>query len=958
MIRFLLLFLLSSSSVLWSQSGSAAPANRWYCKGGSASRSQSSDTKIRMDKLKPAWTYELKEGLRAPPLVWDERIVVLESAPKGRAQLKVLSVDSGEVEIKSRVFSCQPQPKIAIWGRTIAIQIDPRRIKYWRQGYTRIFEGRLLAMKADIQDFVLVGNILHAIVGDDLYAFDSNSLRQKWMVKGMFRGEFAVVDKDVYAINYEYGDVTLQTYDALTGRKRLELDPLPAGDAPAQNATFGGSVQVSDDMISMRVAGRFQVRSWQEHNTLFIRRASSEQGIRLQPVAYGSTLAPVAFDGKKVIFHDTDRGRKQSLALLDCNTARYHRVMASEDWPELFKGGPIACRTFRHVIWAKDCAYRAGDRVLLRPGGVTERSPVPIRGGVLFVSNDGKEIRALRDSIYLKKKEERRLGPASGTVARGRSLLRNGKIVAGKLRYDSKFGQLARIRKNGKERIYDLAEVLIIEDGSGKVVMAPSLSSFAIGSARLDIMDKADSYCSLASKAIRAKDVAMARRFIDVASNLGAEEKTLSRVRKKLDVLEEKKALKNATMSAQIAAAEASKIAAIDERLWDRIKNLPDTIPRRFKVKRLRRLFRKYPGHRGGRDLVNTWLPKRLQVGDLKDPASWLDFVVAADQIEIEIVDAPSEDEKESTWEERQVGYHQHRWRKDIIGVRSKRLLVLTPLKNPAQVARCLALGETLCTALEKIFEQGEKKRTEALPLVIYLFPTQKSFVEYGAKRGMRGLDKLLGFYSPSERLTRLFFPDSEEQLETLRGTFIHELTHHWIWERCPLFSLRDSQRSTAPLRGAWIIEGFAEMMREFLYDPENRTFTSDNPRAHTLDVVGHADSSQLFPWKTLLDMTHGVLVNLPRKARPKLSVKLRWVVGGSALQDPTLVFYSQAGALCHFLWRAEGGRFRSELLNFVALFYQGKSASWSSEKALGMSPEELGKRVMRFAREKSSGTP
>lgn len=67
-----------------------------------------------------------------------------------------------------------------------------------------------------------------------------------------------------------------------------------------------------------------------------------------------------------------------------------------------------------------------------------------------------------------------------------------------------------------------------------------------------------------------------------------------------------------------------------------------------------------------------------------------------------------------------------------------------------------------------------------------------------------------------------------------------------------------------------------------------------------------------------------------------------------------TRLFYDQAAAACCYLFEAEGGARRQQLLDYLTAHYRGETPS--IEQAFGLPAAELGRRIEAWAKERSAG--
>jgi hypothetical protein len=303
-----------------------------------------------------------------------------------------------------------------------------------------------------------------------------------------------------------------------------------------------------------------------------------------------------------------------------------------------------------------------------------------------------------------------------------------------------------------------------------------------------------------------------------------------------------------------------------------------------------------------------------------------------------------------STPAQRTVSLLAMQWRQDVVGLESRQLLIVTSVRRPGAISRCLALGELVCATLEKFFEKGTRRRATREPLTLILYPDEAEFDKESAKGGHGDMSWSAGFYSPSEELSRLYLPEDDVEFEQAIATLVHELTHQWIDQRCPTFGNVDANAgSKTP--GYWIVEGFASLIEELRFDPRRGTWSFD-PWNSALEVVAVADPSKLHPWDQLLAWSHADFAKLSRKTQ--LEAPFVRQLGFKRPVSGGRLFYDQAASVCCYLFEADGGAHREKLLDYLTARYRGEPPS--IETAFGMSAAELGRRVEAWAREKSNG--
>lgn len=282
-------------------------------------------------------------------------------------------------------------------------------------------------------------------------------------------------------------------------------------------------------------------------------------------------------------------------------------------------------------------------------------------------------------------------------------------------------------------------------------------------------------------------------------------------------------------------------------------------------------------------------------------------------------------------------------WRPDLIAIQSDRILVIAPADRPGPIARCIELGETVCSTLDELFASGTARRDTREPLTILVYGTKDEFTAQCIKAGEippHGLENTAGFYSPQYELARLYIPGGEAEFSHLIPTFAHELTHQWIEQRCPLFREGEA-RSTVLTPGYWVVEGFATFVEELRLSVRTRSFRAER-RTDSTAVVALAPRDALIPWENLLTMPQGSFAKLNTKggAKVKFPDRLAW----HRVIDPVRMFYSQAAAASAALWTMDDGAWRAKFIAFVGRYYRGERVS--IDESFGVSAAELGRRI------------
>ena len=345
---------------------------------------------------------------------------------------------------------------------------------------------------------------------------------------------------------------------------------------------------------------------------------------------------------------------------------------------------------------------------------------------------------------------------------------------------------------------------------------------------------------------------------------------------------------------------------------------------------------------------IRSRLPAGLDIPEPFDARDWVEFAEVVRRVPVKMVPLPKR--RMEHWEKVFTEQHE-KWRQDLRGFRSRNLLIITPLHHPGAMARCLALGELVCKALEKIFEGAGKKADPVNdPMVVLLYPSREEYLKHRPPHAMElGLEWSGGFYSRVQGVSRLYVPEGEGIFQGVTRTLAHELTHHWIDRRFQEFIGPFSEGARGlnlESPGYWVAEGLPSMVEDFAFDLEDDTWEPRNPQARRLDLIASAAKSrQLLPWEMIFLASHNDFLEIPLQANRRMTSPqylFQYEVGDRSL------FYAQSAAACHALL-ARGESHRKKLLRHLTRFYRGSPDL--SPRDLGMSSAEIGREALAYVK-------
>lgn len=373
----------------------------------------------------------------------------------------------------------------------------------------------------------------------------------------------------------------------------------------------------------------------------------------------------------------------------------------------------------------------------------------------------------------------------------------------------------------------------------------------------------------------------------------------------------------------------------------------------------LREALRVDPKHKEALDLLAEIAPARPPFGQIKDDPErarriWLDWEVDVLRGEVRTLGRRNPDMERAlaVWR-----------RQDLNGVETREegaeIVFITPIDDRTEIlGKCVRYAKITCRALAKMFATDDPKRDDNEPLRIYFYESKDEYVNH-AGRPNPFLTMTAGFYTPSENVSRFFWPDRVDATSAVRDVFVHELTHHWIERRNPRWHARDlaKMEDRVKTKGYWICEGFATFIQEGRYDIDTYAWSHYDSHANSIGVVAAlSKEKKLIDWEKAYALTqeefHGKGL---AKQGTFATARKKWGLTAQPFVEIRL-FYEQSAATCHYLYWAEGGKYRAQLLDYVTAFYTSQEGKTAVQAAFGLAPKELGARVEEFSRKVVDG--
>lgn len=925
--------------------GSAAPAGTWLGEAGCAARTAASRSEPLRGPVEVAWRCDLPRDVVSDPVVSASRAFVETADPKGARTLVALRLSDGAVVAEAKVGAVPLRMVVA--GGLVVVASAPDAIAAYRLSGRKLTSVWKAKLDAPLASMVALGARVFVRTRTGVVAFDAGGADSPvWRSDGGEpTGEIAARANGVYVTFATSAGLRLCRFDAESGDQDGAAGvsgPWTAGESerdtqPRLTVTaaevFAQSSLGFETASGGRAGAACATRSEAAGVNLV---ASGLFGLCAPPVEVpGGWIAPLSEKGGPA--------RPEQLFLSISPDGRGYGLAKAGARPEWMTGWELASQA-RGVVYHPAGALDVETRRMLWTFPLAPRGRiVPVRHGVLFVHGP-KSVVALGPR-GASAEHDIAIGPGVPAEATdAKVVLADGTIVSGKARKEGD----AVVLDGKPVRKFPLGEVLLVEDPAGRTLHAPNLAALDEAVAAAFRSRRAAEFGKLLLEIVPGRDAVQVARVAREVRSLGGDEALVKRADFRIkDLTKQRNHKADPAVAAKVDGLFARFAAEAAGSLAARLRSLPEDTPRAVVLAFCRRVLADAPNDPEAVRRVRALLPPGLAKTEPFDALAWVSIAELVGHMPIEVLEPPAPGVVEMSRAQRAVAIQSVTWRKDVIGLKSPQLLVISPLRRPDAIAKLLAFGELAGETLQAWCATGNRVRDTREPLTLIVHESKEDYERLCAGKSARGGHDLTwsaGHYSPGEQISRLYLPEDDVALERALAVFVHELTHHWVDERCPLFGDSD-RKETAKTKGYWIVEGFAEFVEHVLFDPVRGTWTLD-PFAEPLEFVTGVPPSKLLPWGTFFEMTHGACHALGKEF--KIPMAPRRSFEGPSRYSETHVFYMQAAATCHYLFEADGGAHRPKLLAYLAARYTGKPPT--VEEAFGMSADELGRRVVEFA--------
>ncbi len=965
------------------EDGAIAPAGAWVTHGGSPARNRATLTPPLRSTPHLGWSYAAPGPIEGEPLVWGGSVIVTFSDEKERG-LALLDLRDGSVVDELRFPSAARELAPALWDGVLVVRAD--ELRAYRVGTRRLRE--VWSRNGAFGPPLLYGDEVYAVESAGLTRLDAATGETVWRQGRGLHGRPSLRGDAVYVLGRSGDHVTIDAVSRKDGSPLSSVQPVSAPGGVPRSGPGAAFVAV---MAKDRVVYLENGVQW------------APGQISRSLVAGADQRSPKNKVSATSLFHRAEAAEvltgwlvtipwEESALWLQTLDEGFVPLASKEDHPELAARDDAPCRVGSAAYFAGAAVDLDTHVVLWHLDGEPAGPMIPARDALL-VQRDERHLEAWRTRDPVRHSDLSYgvvLGNASGErIVGARAVLADSSIEAGDFLIEKRRGEmsLVKVRRDGSNKdlsrhvLHPLASTLLLIDANDRIRYAAGALSFLRGADALIDESLGDDYAELAIDALPAKDYDLVGKIVARARECGVEEKRLKRA---VDLLERKAAEGAANRKDDKAVLIETRVAELGRRRPDRLHAMASALPEAehdLRYQLLRAALLDDPSHAGSLAVLDTLdpllrasllsevererpgdpalaakvkslLPAGLQPPEPFQTEEWLKFLAAIAHAPVTILD-PKPAAPDLGPEERKLGAASLRWRKDLKGFRSENLFVITPVSRPGAIARCLAMGELVCQALDEIFAGGENRRDTRYPLYINLYDSKEEYLEQSASRGGHsGLGWTAGHFDELDNLSRLYLPSGDESFEEVTQTFVHELTHQWVRNRCPLFTNEEAVQRLhkPPTGGYWIVEGFASLIEEFRFDGTAWRWTTENATSRRRDLATSAEEDQRVPWTELFAADRAAFGKLSKAS--SLRVPLRTRLGRVGLASPTSLFYAQAQTACYYLFAGADGAHRGALRDYLAAYYRGEDAKLDVASAFGMSADELGKRALAFARE------
>ncbi|MCG3133562.1 MAG: hypothetical protein HMLKMBBP_00741 [Planctomycetes bacterium] len=946
--------LLLAASALAQEDGSIAPHSGWSVEGGCAARTSASRERPLRGPVAVAWT---AAGLPGPavgePLCSGPFALVECTGGPGVRWIAVIRLADGAVVAK-RSFKTDAPLQPTFEGGLATMRVAPKKVATIRFRNNALTDVWSVDVPDRVAGAIAFGREVYVTSPAGVLRYDIGSPKPTWIHAEPASGRPALRGRHVYAVFPKGRTAELSALVREQGHAsaRISIHSV-AQDDSARISVLDGTVVVQHGMEFPRsesIAG----------NTTKVRRkvARDTDAIALmepvtshvlgRPVVMGTRWAAVMcwLETTQLVISEEDGTDTEFLA--DRST--------HPEWVQPLDGASQA----RGVLYANGRAFDTWSRRVLWSVPGTDGAGVWVPAGRLLLhrTRDGRVV-AWRDRDVAGAAPTEISGGIPAAAVGGAVVLHDGTTILGRIRRDGADvvvvpatvpatapGAAPGAAPPAEQRL-PLASVAYAEDDAARVLLAPARADLWEAVYSVVKERAAAAWTRLLRDAMASRDPERLSRIHGGALLAGAADAELTQIDARIRMLRREN--RGGGDDAVVAAKLDKSLEAIGEanrrQYLDRALSVPDDASGLALCDLLLGFFMTGEDDAAARQRVLGLLPAEFRPSGDFDPVEWLELAATLRTMPVKIVLPPKKDGPDVTHAMRQVGIAQHRWRKDVLGVETPYMVVVSPVSGPAEMARCVATGEIVVKNLEEMFALGSRTRVKG-PLVTLLFHDYADYAKHAAARGYRpsrdrGADT---DYLPAEEEIFACLPPGTANTFVL-SEYAAVVAQQWMAERCPSIG-HGAVWEAQSFEGYWAAIGLYGAVSQMRFDLGARTWSQD-PEAFSLDVVASLPEAELVPWADLAAMRGAQHRALDAKTGRRFVSRTRLEV--PQVLSRSTVAWSQSTAMVMYMLDAEGGALRRKYADYLVACHEGRPPEFRSH--FGMTAAALGAKVVEYAR-------
>jgi hypothetical protein len=379
--------LLLLGTIAAAQDGATAPANRWYTRGGCASRSATSASFAPRRDPVAAWSVPVRGTIESEPLVWDGVVILSAREMPGRRTLHVIDLESGRSLVRQPLPATVPLAP-SIWGNRIAVRPAPDRVDIYRLSGNRLRCVRTIQGEAPFSEPLLFEDELYLRQAGELYRYDLDRREPRWCIRstGAFRGSPTLHGDRIFAAWYD--PENLAHLAAIQRSDGKIADDVVVGhhegESPAADAEFAPVALAGEVFLTLPLP--VPSRAGEEFGAVCVYRDGEGFSRSRAPTLHGFRFDPVPFAGGWTAFEERGDGAPRWMSMRSQGDRLLGIVLADGKHHARLLEEAVAPSRAGDVLFLNDLAVEPEEfRIRWRAPHPPIGRPVPIDGGLLVI---------------------------------------------------------------------------------------------------------------------------------------------------------------------------------------------------------------------------------------------------------------------------------------------------------------------------------------------------------------------------------------------------------------------------------------------------------------------------------------------------------------------------------------------------------------------------------------------